>query len=257
MNYDVLKPILNKIEFWHSYNAGCNAIRDKQKQMKYRSENDLDCVLNDGNLQADMIFSLWTPLKLVLRELNHQEWSKNTFCATVLSRSTEEDQLEILHRYLPSDNELVCLLSELFIIGNQKCNTMILPKFTIQETTSEYWRKREYSLNMVRAQSPYNDYVPHFLYNCLKCEPFRWFGCRSGIAFAGRAFESSGDAEAWIREQRLEVFFKDPQHISPDTLIDISGSGAVTKSVPPSGEALENMLRREIGILENRKGKLG
>lgn len=246
MNYDVLRPILHKIEFWHSYNAGCNAIRDKQKQMKYRSENDLDCVLNNGNLQADMIFSLWTPLKLVLRELNHQEWSKNAFCATVLSQSTEEDRLEVLHRYLPSDNELVSLLSEFFIIASQKCNTMILPKFLIQERT------KEYSLNIVRGKSPYNDYMPYFLYNCLKCEPFTWIGYRTGIAYAERAFQTRTDAEAWIREQSLEVFFKDPRHISPETLIDISGSGTVTRSVPPDGEAIKEMLRLQVKILEKR-----
>lgn len=38
-----------------------------------RETNDLDCLYKGGNLDADTIFSVWTPLKFVLDYLNPNE----------------------------------------------------------------------------------------------------------------------------------------------------------------------------------------
>jgi hypothetical protein len=53
--------IENFIKYWiKSYN-------------KPRSNNDLDCLYFEGDLNADTLFSVWTSLKFVLDSLNPNE----------------------------------------------------------------------------------------------------------------------------------------------------------------------------------------
>ena len=44
---------------------------DSENHDKFRSEHDLDCVLRNGNLHADTIFSLWLPLRFALVRLHY------------------------------------------------------------------------------------------------------------------------------------------------------------------------------------------
>lgn len=69
----IYKPITQKIQSWIDYNRNKpkgNYAAHKQEHDEYRKNNDLDCILTDGNLYADTIFSLWLPLRFVLVRIN-------------------------------------------------------------------------------------------------------------------------------------------------------------------------------------------
>lgn len=250
---EVLTPIFNKLKYWKIFDENYPSKGNLKEQNIYRQNNDLDCTLNNRNLQADTIFSLWTPLKYTIQMLNHKEWTKRSFYTYIFSSNAKQEQLNKLEEYLPPDNELVKALSNLFKIGIKKCNTMILPTFLIEEPNDNYWKGKPYSLNIVRGKNPYNDYMPYFLYNCLTLTPFVWIGNKSNIKFSGRAFNTDNEAKDWIENQKLNVFFLKPNEISYNSIIDISGNGNVTKEVPENKEALKKIINTEITILKNRE----
>lgn len=53
-------PIINFLNYWMG-------------PREPRAKNDLDCLYFNGDLSADTIFSVWTPLKFVLDILNPDE----------------------------------------------------------------------------------------------------------------------------------------------------------------------------------------
>lgn len=69
----IYKPITEKIQAWINYELNKpkgDYETHKQEHNTYRQKNDLDCILTDGNLCADTIFSLWLPLRFVLVRIN-------------------------------------------------------------------------------------------------------------------------------------------------------------------------------------------
>lgn len=250
----LLMPILKKLKYWRDFDKGYKKQASPEGKKQYRILNDLDCQLNDGNNYADTLFSLWWPLKFTLREISARWWKKDEFYSFILcDMQSDEVYLKRLEKFLPVDNELVVLLSELFVYGTKKCNTFILEKFFIEETDCFGWENKEYSLNIIKGIPPYNDYIPFFLYNCLKGEAFVWKGIKTNCTYKGRAFQTAEAAVEWIKKQHLEVLFMSSENICVDGIIKISGKDNIRDNKPNGYEELKRMLKLQIDILKKRE----
>ena len=224
-NGPVYRPIIQKISSWIEYEENkpkTEYDEDADNHDKFRSEHDLDCVLRDGNLHADTIFSLWLPLRFALVRLSGYDKVKEItgldleqsvpFWRALISNGN-------LKKLLPIKNETTRLLSELFYYGQKIENTMILPERWLQS----------------RGKKPYFDYMPYFLYECFMGGDFH------------KAFGSDEKVCEWIREENLECFFDG--EIRKENIIDLAGTGDVKKGVP---DDLNYMLRSYISILQKR-----
>lgn len=228
----IYEPIREKIEEWIQYDERApksNYREHPEEHDEYRSRYDRDCVLTGGNLHADTIFSLWLPLRHTIVRINDREAinavgnirSKYDF----LRELVKGDNLE---RMLPTELPIVSKLSTLFECGLGRENVFILP---------ERW------LNSARGIK-YYDYVPKFLQECFP-----------GGEFA-RCWKDKDTLIEWIEEEHLEGFFNGD--IVPENLRDLSGSGDIAISLPPEGiEPMEKMIERYIGILRERKKRVG
>lgn len=222
-------PIRAKVEEWIWYDdhqPKGDYFANIEEHDAFRSKYDRDCMLTGGELKADTLFSLWTPLKQTILRLNDKETirsvgnisSKYAF----LREFIKGDNIEKL---LPMNESAVQHLSILFGLGMGRGNVFILP---------------ERRLNSARARKPYCDYVPVFLLE----------------AFPGGAFadywESLEDYVQWIRREHLEMFFDGK--ISPEHIRDLSGSGDVRNSFAPDGiQAMDRMLNNYIHVLMKRE----
>ncbi|MCM1048535.1 MAG: hypothetical protein NC433_08925 [Clostridiales bacterium] len=227
-NY-IYGPIRRKVEEWIWYDdhqPKSNYFANREEHDAFRSKHDRDCMLTEGELKADTLFSLWTPLKQTIMRLNDKETiqavgnisSKYVF----LREFIKGDNIE---RLLPSDESTVQHLSMLFGLGMGRGNVFILP---------------ERQLNSARAQKPYYDYVPVFL---LESFP--------GGAFADY-WKSPEDYIKWIHSEHLEMLFDG--EISPEHIRDLSGSGDVRVSFAPEGiNALDRMLSSYVHVLMKRE----
>ena len=188
------EPILRKIESWIWYEENQPKTNDFRVKNEFRSKYDLDCVLNDGNLYADTIFSLWLPLRAALVDNNgyltlnkigninrRHEFLKKIVC---------EDILSTLLPY----NETTDLLIELFYLGQMKVNTMILPDRKLQIKGKECF-----------------DYMPWFLLECFD-------GGKYNFAFKRISVED------WIENQKMNAFFMG-NIISRENIKDLAETG--------------------------------
>ncbi|WP_282924013.1 hypothetical protein [Mediterraneibacter massiliensis] len=222
-NMQMYSPIREKIRYW----------RKKTKAGDlYRQKTDLDCILTDGNLNADTIFSLWLPLRYVLNHFACASWEKwkeyeyeELKPKKVGLKEYPEflnDLLANMEEYLPAE-KLTALLSVLFDLGQQRCNVMILPY--------RAWNRR-------RGEAPYWEYLPHFLYDLLRTDSPIFLQAMS----------------AWIRSEHLEMFFMD-ERLEKESLKDLAGTGMVWKHAPKNID-LEKLLTNYIAILKERKKRL-
>ena len=223
----IYKPINLKIQAWIDYELNKpkgNYNTHKQEHDEYRQKNDLDCILTDGNLCADTIFSLWLPLRFVLVRINDYK--------TLSQYGDINNKVEFLKaisghipELLPLESTVVLKLIRLFDLGQKRCNVMILKDRRMQR----------------RGDKPYYDYMPYFLSECFEDGDFS-------------SYFTSGDQELkeWIQEEKLEMFFKEDR-IEKDTIKDLAGTGDITKGVP---QDMNLLLDNYIGILEQRKRRL-
>lgn len=224
-NGPVYRPIIQKISSWIEYEENKPKTKyneDAEKHDKFRSEHDLDCVLRNGNLHADTMFSLWIPLRFALVKVSGYDKIKE-ITGLNLEQSVPFWKALIcngnLKKLLPIKNETTRLLSELFYYGQKIENTMILPERWLQS----------------RGGRPYYDYMPYFLYECFKGGNFH------------KAFGSDEEVCKWIREENLECFFDGT--VCKENIIDLAGTGNVKKGIP---DDLNYMLRSYISILQKR-----
>lgn len=222
------EPLTRKIKSWIWYNNNKPSVEYKKSPEvwdEFRAKNDLDCVLADGDLNADTIFSLWLPLRFTLVAING--YAKLKQLAGSIDKRYEflENLLkeEVLYELLPADNSRVQNLVELFELGQTGANVMILP---------ERWMQK-------RGSTPYYDYMPYFLSECFE----------GGEFF--RAFKTEEDFIQWIGKQKLEMFFDGK--IEPDFIIDLSGTGDIKKGIPIEVDVL---VKNYIAILKKRKACL-
>ena len=229
MSRNIYEPIRKKVEEWLWYDENqpkCSYAANAEEHDRFRSLHDRDCMLTGGDLKADTLFSLWTPLRHTIVRLNDRETIRSVGDISrkyiFLREFIKEDNTEKL---LPETEVIVHKLSELFERGMGRENVFLLPKR---------------QLNCDRARKPYYDYVPVMLLE----------------AFPGGAFSSYWNStEAylqWINEEHLEMFFDGG--ISREHIRDLSGLGDVHVSLAPEGVALmERMLDNYINVLKERK----
>ncbi len=213
-------PIIKKLEYWRDY-SGTGDL--------YRMEHDLDCILTDGNLSADTIFSLWLPLRYTLNCHECRLWNDwKEFEAEKLrpQRLGLKDCSDFLNTlienidvFLPP-TRLTTLLSELFQLGQQRCNVMMLPYRS--------WNSR-------RGCNPYWEYLPHFLYDLMNTDSSPFLQAIS----------------TWLKKEHLEMFFKNG-NLDKNNLKDLAGTGAVWKH-KPSEINVEYLLGNYIDILRERQ----
>jgi hypothetical protein len=220
---DNYEPITRKIESWLKYDENkpkSKYYANSQEHDEYRRNNDLDCILTGGNLYADTIFSLWIPLRFVLVRING--YSKlNKYGKVGKNIPFLKKISPALEQLLPTENETVKKLIELFELGQQRCNVMILRDRQMQS----------------RGDKPYFDYMPYFLHDCFDNGKF------------SKYFSGNDDLIEWIHEQKLDMFFTNNE-ISKNNIIDLSGSGDIKKGVPLDMNVL---LDNYINILNQRK----
>lgn len=208
MYYDV---IIEKIIEWKNYNG----VGDE-----YRKTHDRDCILTNGNLYADTIFSLWLPLRYTLEFVNcdkWNEWKKKD----VRKQDIDffDDLIENINTYLPEEKIEKLHLDKLFHFGMKRANVMILPY--------RQW-------NTQRGNFPYYEYMPHFLYDKLNTENIDFLNV----------------VKKWILDEHLDMFFNDG-NIDKESIIDLAGTGSVT-SHKPEAINLEVLFKNYIDILEKR-----
>ncbi|MBB6714410.1 hypothetical protein [Clostridium gasigenes] len=216
INYE---PIKRKIEAWIWYGEN----EPKKNKDEFRKKHDLDCILTNGNLHADTIFSLWRSLRFALVRING--YKKLTIYGKVEKEAGFLKQLckhEVMMDLLPGDNSIVQNLVKLFDFGQTQANVMILP---------EGQRK----LNTLRNMEPYHDYMPYFLSECF-----------DGGTFSD-AFKKVLLSE-WIMQQKLDMFFE--RKICKGNIKDLAQTGDIKKGVP---DCLDTLLINYIKILEKRQ----
>lgn len=228
-NGPVYRPIIQKIASWIEYEENkpkTEYNEDAENHDKFRSSHDLDCIIRDGNLYADTIFSLWRPLRFALVRVSSYDKIKEV-TGMDLKQSVPFWKALIgngnLKKLLPIKNETTRLLSELFYYGQKIENTLILPERWLQ----------------TRGGEPYHDYMPYFLYECFEGGNFY------------KAFGSDEKVCEWIRKEKLECFFDGT--VCKENIIDLAGTGDVKKGVP---DDLNYMLRSYISILQKRANEV-
>lgn len=216
-----MNAIIKKLQYWHNYQ---NIYTDE-----YRKKHDWDCILTNGNLLADTIFSLWLPLRYTLNSFDTDKWIKwKDYERNYLKKKNInlkncndflEDIIKNLKDFLDIDSGITKKLVHLFEIGSERCNVMILPNHC------RFW-------NSERGNSPYYDYLPAFLYDKFETENFNFL-------------------KEWIERESLHMFFTDGK-IDQNHIRDLVDSGHPTFHNPSQIE-LPVMLDNYINILQERK----
>lgn len=219
-------PIYKKIESWIAYEKAkpkSSYNSNRKEHDEFRKNNDLDCILRGGNLNADTIFSLWIPLRFSIVNLNTykdieritgRKVDKNIyFLESLISNGN-------LEKLLPKEKNTTVLLSKLFSLGQKIENTMIFPDRKLQE----------------RGSAPYYDYMPYFLFECFKggyfCDYFRL----------------NEELIDWIKREHLECFFDGA--ICQENIIDLANTGNLKNGVPTN---IDVILTNYVQILKDRK----
>jgi RimJ/RimL family protein N-acetyltransferase len=224
----ICDPIVMKIQSWIDYAKNeptCPYRGNEELHDKYRAENDLDCVLTDGNLCADTIFSLWMPLRQVLTSINDKAYIEE-YLGMPLSKNIPFLEAlvkpENLEHLLPKNDKRVIRLSRLFELGQTRANVMLLP-----------FRQ----MNSARGRAPYYDYMPYFLVECFE-----------NGAFSKYFDHDEEKLGTWIEQEKLTPFFQDS--VQKEHIKDLALTGDVRKSRPV--ENISMMLENYIDILKQR-----
>lgn len=209
-----MENIKAQIQYWINYDY--NKSGDE-----YRKTHDLDCILTDGNLYADTLFSLWLPLRYVLNYCGTAEWE--TYRKTKRLKKNKDflDRLmKNLQTFIP-DEKMLGKLETLFELGRTRANVIILPY--------RWW-------NGVRGGIPYFDYFPHFLYDILNTEDVKFLEA----------------TQEWIERENLQMFFKG--EIKKDNILDLCGTGNPCSHDPRNKQFdVNKLIDNYIDILEQRK----
>ena len=125
----IYEPIRKKIIEWNQYDTNkptSNYWENQEEHDEYRRWNDRDCELTGGNLYADTMFSLWTPLRATIERLHTPDEiaavgnikSKYAFIREVLKGNN-------LEKMLPETESIVKKLSQLFELGMGRENVFL------------------------------------------------------------------------------------------------------------------------------------
>lgn len=207
-----METIRTHIQYWIDY---------KGTSDEYRRAHDLDCILTDGNLNADTLISLWLPLRYVLNYCDTERWERYR---RIKGLKNNENFLYTLKNDLQNfipDDEMLGKLEELFKLGRTRANVIILPY--------RRWNK-------MRGGKPYWEYFPHFLYDLLNTEDE----------------EFMETMRHWIAREHLHMFFDG--EIDKDKIIDLCGLGNPWSHNPGDEQFdVPNLIDNYISILKQRE----
>ena len=155
----------------------------------WRSENDLDCLYFDGDLNADTLMSAWTIIKWVAESLNVEKGRKFTKCEADLKLLADDPDT-----YFPPENGLVQLLYKFLKLAELRCNYILLPDRNMN--TDRYCFRRSAKFRMLYDQ------VPATLWHVFEKETL-------GMYFLDGKGEVDEEAvTAWILREKLEMGFR-------------------------------------------------
>lgn len=249
---DILYPVKVKLKEWFVYDENkpkCSYQGNTIVHDIYRALNDSDCQLANGNLMADTIFPLWTPLKMSLQSSQSYPYKLqgNKFYPYKLDSFISNsgniinfltDIHENLEIYLPR-NEWESLY-EFAALSLTRANVMILPHRDMQTRGIV-----EYNNGNRETIEPFYEQMPRTLFECFDDGEFQ--NRTKGRNF----FKSNADAINWIREEKLESFFDGEvkkENIKP--LIKKVGTNEVCWL--KEKEEIDEMLYNFINILKSR-----
>ncbi len=217
---NIYQPIIDEAKYWQDCDYSDHSD-------EYRQTHDMDCVLTGGSLNADMLFSLWLPLRYALNFYGTAKWQawKDYECKALRPKKLNlkkcpaflSDLIENIELYLPPEGELTALISKLFFLGRTRCNVILL-----------YDRK----WNSQRGDKPFWDYMPHFLHE----------------------LDYDEKVISWIKREKLEGFFSGK--INKENIMDLAGTGDVCRHAPEEID-LPMLLKNYIAILEKRQSLMG
>ena len=155
----------------------------------WRSENDLDCLYFDGDLNADTLMSAWTIIEWVAESLNVEKGRKFTKCEADLKLLADDPDT-----YFPPENGLVQLLYKFLKLAELRCNYILLPDRNMN--TDRYCFRRSAKFRMLYDQ------VPATLWHVFEKETL-------GMYFLDEKGEVDEEAvTAWILCEKLEMGFR-------------------------------------------------
>lgn len=228
MMNEIYNPILKKIESWINYEENkptATYKEDRKRYDEYRKYNDLDCILCNGDLKADTIFSLWLPLRFSIFYLKQKNYKRIKHIAGFDMRKEPNFlnaliRREVISELLPEHEETTILLSELFSLGQTRANVMLLP---------------EIGINSKRGLEPYYDYMPYFLYECFKGGDFAIY------------FSSDDSFREFVKKERLEYFFEG--EVLKENIMDLANTGNIKYGIPND---INILIKNYISILRKR-----
>lgn len=267
MNYSAIHEMLN---YWILPDP---PLKPGPAYDEWRKDNDLDCILaredpavtENAILNADMIFSLWVPLRMTLNYINlnyidsSPRWvywrefaygMENPFAKPEYERDMNSGGIEEgrayarhtnakefkLKRHPPFLQDLGTHIEEYLPAGN-RATASLEQLFRLGQTRANVMILPDRKMNVLRGKRPYCDYVPHFLLGLLKGD----FGVYSEEAVV-----------QWVEREKLQVFF-DSEIVEKGRVLDLLGTGDpkrhTTKDIV---KALPSYLNTCCEILERR-----
>ena len=186
-----------------------------------RKTNDLDCLYYDGDLNADTLVSVWTPLKWTLECLNPGVKFYKT------CRGDKHFYLKKLlyniREFLPEKDELVFKLNELACLAETYANVILLPDGKMN--THRYRCCR--------------DQVPATLYHVFPGGKLETY------------FSTEEEVITWINREKLVVAFNGD--VARDNIIPlVEGVSADTVFIPKTRDEIMIVLDTMIELLKKR-----
>lgn len=132
-------------------NSIINFLNYWMRPTRPRETNDLDCLYRGGSLDADTIFSVWTPLKFVLDYLNPDEkFYKKDYYGSDINGFLIKIKRNI-DKYLPKDRNIVKELYKFVEMAETEANVLqwlkgkesIKPLIKDMKPNESKWLKEE------------------------------------------------------------------------------------------------------------------
>lgn len=236
--------ICNFLKYWIKGIPGMPDYNtDRESYDNWRKDNDLDCLYFDGELNADTLMSVWTPLSWVLNYLNKDSGEKfykyskyhEDTCFYLKKLVAEQD------KYLPKNNELVQLLERFAELAELRCNFILLP--------DEKMNADRYSVMIDGERIWLCDQVPATLYHVFEKNSL-------GKHFLNECGEVDKEkVSAWIIREHLEHGY-DGDIEQKNVIPLITGINPNVAVWPKTEKEIAEALKYMIDFLEIRHVKL-
>lgn len=218
----------NSLPKWENTDEG------RARYDAWRRENDIDCLYLNGKLEADTLFSAWTPIKWVIGCTNRGRGVRLSKTPDYMKHLVENKEY-----YLPQDHELVKLLKHFLELAEGRWNYILLPN---REMNCERYRV---SING-RSENLYDE-VPATLYHIFQKESLgKYF-----LDVSGEVDETK--VKEWIRQEHLEMGFENDKLDVKNIIPLIAGLPTKEAKWFTEENEIKEALTYMISFLEKRK----